>query len=81
MNTELPPARLKWLMRRGMRELDVILNRYFERRFAEAPAMERAAFVRLLTEVEDPDIWAWAMGQLETPAEYRDVLEQLRRHD
>lgn len=70
--------RLLWLLRRGMKELDVMVMRYHARRFEVAPEAERAAFVRLLETVEDPDIWAWTMGYAETPAEYRGLLEQFR---
>jgi antitoxin CptB len=73
-------ARLRFLLRRGMRELDVLMVRYHAHRYTEAPQAERETFVRLVTEVEDPDIWAWAMGFQPTPAEFVDVIEQLRRH-
>lgn len=73
-------ARLKFLLRRGMRELDVLVTRYYEKRYASAPQAERDEFVSLITQVEDPDIWAWAMGYAEIPTEYRDVIEQLRIH-
>ena len=71
-------ARLKFLLRRGMRELDVLVTRYYEKRYASAPQTERECFVKLLSQVEDPDIWAWSMGYAEIPPEYRDVIEQLR---
>jgi antitoxin CptB len=73
-------ARLRWLLRRGMKELDVMVMRYHAHRYPEAPPAERAAFVALLTTVEDPDIWSWCMGMTDTPAEYADVVEQLRIH-
>lgn len=70
--------RLRWLLRRGMKELDVMVMRYHAARYAHAPDEERAAFVRLLETAEDPDIWAWTMGYSETPAEYAALLEQFR---
>lgn len=76
----MDPARLRYLLRRGMKELDVMAQRYHAQRYPQAPAAERAAFERLLTEAEDPDIWAWSMGYDEPPAEYRDVIEQFRIH-
>ncbi len=48
--------KVRWLCRRGMKELDVMLERYLERRWPEADAGERAAFVELL-EMQDPDLW------------------------
>ncbi|MGQ0697792.1 MAG: FAD assembly factor SdhE [Panacagrimonas sp.] len=72
--------RLRFLLRRGMKELDVMVLRYHANRYATAPATEREIFVRLLKTVEDPDIWAWTMGYEETPDEYRGLVEQLRIH-
>jgi antitoxin CptB len=70
--------RLRWLLRRGMKELDVMVMRYHAQRYEQAPAEERAAFARLLKTAEDPDIWSWTMGYAEPPDEYRALLEQLR---
>lgn len=73
--------RIRWLLRRGMKELDVVVTRYYEQRYPTAPADERATFVALLNEAEDPDIWAWLMGYAEAPtAAIRNVIEQLRLH-
>lgn len=46
-------ARLRWLCRRGTKELDVILNRYLDSAFDHADASEQQAFLALLT-WEDP---------------------------
>ena len=70
--------RLRWLLRRGMKELDVMVMRYHAHRYPAAPADERAAFVRLLTTVEDPDIWSWAMGYAPVPDEYAALVGELR---
>ncbi|WP_420465249.1 succinate dehydrogenase assembly factor 2 [Panacagrimonas sp.] len=72
--------RLRWLLRRGMKELDVMVTRYHTHRYASAPETERASFVRLLETVEDPDIWSWAMGYAEPPPEYLELIAQLRVH-
>lgn len=74
------PPKLRFLLRRGMKELDVIVTRYHQNRYASAAVAERELFVRLLETVEDPDIWAWTMGYIETPAEYVALVEQLRVH-
>lgn len=71
-------ARLRWLLRRGMKELDVIVTRYHAQRYPHAPEAERAAFVRLVSDIEDPDIWAWCMGYQAVPSEFDDVVGQLR---
>ncbi|MGH8505991.1 MAG: succinate dehydrogenase assembly factor 2 [Stenotrophobium sp.] len=77
---EINKARLKWLCRRGMKELDVVLERYLATRFDSAPERERNAFVELL-DCEDPEIWSWVMGYEELPADAREaVIEQLRQY-
>lgn len=73
-------GRLRWLLRRGMKELDVMMERYYAHRFHEAPPEEKAAFLRLVTLAEDPDIWAWTMGYDTAPEEYAGIVEQLRIH-
>lgn len=76
--TENP--RLKWLLRRGLKELDVLFERYHARRYASSSASERAAFARLL-DCEDPEIQQWILGQSAIPPEFEHVIAQLRRHD
>jgi antitoxin CptB len=71
---------LRWRQRRGMKELDVLLERYFRRHYETASAAERDAFARLL-EREDPEIWLWVVGQQDPPREFADVITALRRHD
>ena len=73
-------TQLQWQLRRGMKELDVLLERYHRRRFPAASAAERKALARLL-ECEDPEIWQWIFGQAPVPAEFEHVIGQLRRHD
>ena len=74
-------ARVKWFARRGMKELDVLMERYLEHRYDAAPEIERQAFVELMR-AEDPDIWAWVMGfqDMPTQPEIANVIEQLRVH-
>lgn len=71
---------LRWRQRRGMKELDVLLERYFNRHHETASPEDRAAFSRLL-EREDPEIWLWIVGQAAAPAEFAHVIDALRRHD
>jgi len=72
--------KLLWRCRRGMKELDVLLERYFRRHHETASPEDKAAFERLL-EREDPEIWLWVVGQPPVPAEFADVIAALRRHD
>ena len=59
---EPDPAALRWRCRRGMRELDQLLQRYLERGWPQADDHERSLFLRLL-DCEDDKLWQWCMGQ------------------
>ena len=58
---------LLWRCRRGMKELDVILERYATAVLPQAGAAERRLFARLL-EHPDPDLAGYFLGG-EVPAE------------
>lgn len=53
--------KLQWQCRRGMLELDVILQPFLEQYFLLLIAEDQKAFVDLLTEA-DPDLYTWIMG-------------------
>lgn len=79
-NRAMNTGSLRWRLRRGMKELDVLLERYHDARYAAASDGEREAFARLLAR-EDPEIWNWVMNPAAVPPEFADVIHQLRRHD
>jgi antitoxin CptB len=60
-------SQLRWRSRRGMRELDVLLLRYLEQRYASAPQEELQAFEALL-ELSDPQLFAYVV-QREQPSD------------
>jgi len=72
-------SRLRWLCRRGMKELDDLLVGFLERDYDAAPAATQAAFARLL-EFQDPDLYALVTGR-DTAAdpEIGDVVARIRR--
>lgn len=55
-------SQLKWRCRRGMRELDVLLQRYLEERYASASLQEQQAFEALL-ELPDPQLFAYVVNR------------------
>jgi antitoxin CptB len=63
----IDPAALRWRCRRGMRELDQLMQRYLEKGWPTADDAERGCFLRLL-DCEDDKLWAWFMG-LDRPAD------------
>ena len=72
-------ARMRWQCRRGMRELDVLLMRYFEEHYPHATPTQQQSFAALL-ELQDPVILAYLTGAA-TPdqPEIADVIQQLTR--
>ena len=72
-------AHLRWLCRRGTKELDVLLTAYLERDHDAAPAPAQAAFVRLL-ELSDPDLYALLSGRVASDdPELADVVDRIQR--
>ncbi len=56
--------RVRWNCRRGMLELDLVLSRFVDRRFAELPPDQLAAFKALL-EHSDSVLWDLVSGRLD----------------
>ncbi|MBD1389992.1 succinate dehydrogenase assembly factor 2 [Neiella sp. HB171785] len=54
-------ARLRWGCRRGMLELDVILEPFFDNQFTSLSEQQQQIFERLLG-CDDPELFAWIMG-------------------
>lgn len=54
-------AKLQWRCRRGMLELDLILNRFFQHHADQLSKQDTETFECLLT-CPDPDIYSWFMG-------------------
>ena len=73
--------RLRWRARRGTRELDAMLGRWLDERFAQATLRERDAFDQLL-DAQDPDLWDWIMGHAQAPhADWQAIIDDIRaRH-
>ena len=62
MQDETPVGRLRWQCRRGMKELDVVLERWLAGRYPTATDRERHAF-RSLLDSQDPQLVAWLFGR------------------
>ena len=73
--------RLSWRIRRGTRELDILLGTWLEESFDGADPAEQAAFDELLDE-QDPDLWDWVMGHSHPRrADWQVIIDAIRtRH-
>jgi len=75
----LPDNRLLWRCRRGLLELDILLQRFLERYYDELAASGRAAFAELV-ELQDLDLWHLVTADtLPANSERAHVLGLLRR--
>ena len=72
-------ARLKWLCRRGVKELDIVLEKWLASRYQSASAEEQKAFAQLL-ELEDPVLFDLIQGNGRGRSEVQArVIAQLSR--
>ena len=62
VDQQLNKHQLVWRCRRGVRELDVLLDRFLETEYAKLSRDETLAFEQFL-EVQDPIIMDWLFGK------------------
>ena len=71
-------ARLLWQCRRGMLELDLMLETFMEKCFTHLSVRHKQAFVRLL-KTHDQILLEYLMGQtIPTDKDIADVARQIR---
>ena len=79
---ETPENRLKRLrmrsMRRGIKEMDLILIRYADARLAELPAPELDLYEALLSE-NDQDLYQWVSDQSPPPQPLAGLVADIRK--
>ncbi len=63
-------------MRRGMKEMDIILQAYAEANLQKMSDAELDLFDQLLSEY-DPDLYQWLTGQKEGPEELRGLIHDV----
>ncbi len=74
------PGRLLWRCRRGMKELDVLLERYARGALPDCPPGERAGFEALL-ELPDPQLAGYFLaGQSPSDPELSRLVERIRTY-
>ncbi|MDD2700681.1 MAG: succinate dehydrogenase assembly factor 2 [Sideroxydans sp.] len=71
--------RMRWRCRRGMLEMDILLERFVEQRYVQLDEQQREAFDELL-DLPDTDLWDMVRGDKEPEqARQREVLEWLKQ--
>lgn len=66
LSEEAGRRRLLWAARRGMLELDLLLNPYVENCYAQLALDEQRVLERLL-ECQDQDLYQWLIGRVPPP--------------
>jgi antitoxin CptB len=69
---------LRWQCRRGMLELDFVLERYLEQHYDAAAEREKRLFRDLLS-AQDPELQVWLLnGQRHPDAEVQRLIDRIR---
>jgi len=72
-------ARLRWQCRRGMLELDLILQHYLDAQFDTMKPQEIQHFTQLLTQ-SDQTLLAWCLGyQAPEHAQDQHIIQHIRQ--
>ena len=69
--------RIRWRCRRGLLELDLVLEAFLERGYSRPDGGQRRVFDRVV-EQPDNDLLALALGRCEPEPRFRAVVELLR---
>ncbi len=69
--------RIRWRCRRGLLELDLVLENFLDRRFGGLDAEQRQLFSELLDQ-PDNDLLDLALGRREAAPRYQALVELLR---
>lgn len=72
-------ARMRWRCRRGMLELDIVLQRFIDKHYAQLDACQLRQFEILLS-LPDHDLWAMIVCKKDTPGDaFLPLLKLLRQ--
>ncbi len=69
-------SQLKLRCRRGMLELDLIMERYLINHYADANREEQAQFIELL-EMQDPELYPLVTGAISPPVDIQPLIEKI----
>lgn len=78
ITTQDQQARLRWACRRGMLELDLLLNPFLEKVYPQLSTEEQQLFVELLSST-DQELYTWLLGK-EEPEDKRflPIIDRMR---
>lgn len=77
MTKFLEARKLKWKCRRGILELDILLERFYEDQFQILTAKEKKIFNRLLDE-PDPLLYDWFLGhKVPSSVQFQSLVKKI----
>lgn len=78
MNEELNLNKIRWQCRRGMLELDIVLEKFFKQSFLKLTPAEQQLFIKILDE-PDPFLYAWLLGhEIPTNPQYQMIIQKIK---
>jgi antitoxin CptB len=78
MSDRMQRSRLRWRCRRGVRELDVLLERFVDSGLADGA--DACSDCERLLEQPDPLLIEWLILGAPPPRELEDIVERIRTH-
>lgn len=74
------PTRIKWACRRGMLELDVLLNNFLKNGYNKLDDKQKYLFVEMLI-MPDPELFALLMERVSPPTQAMgELIKRVREH-
>lgn len=68
---------LQWACRRGMLELDLLLQNFLEQDYDHMTPVEQALFIDLLGEA-DQDLFSWLFADLTPKKHFEPICEKIK---
>ena len=73
-------SRLRWRCRRGIKEMDIVLQRFLEKKYPHLSPQLQAQFDLILDE-SDLDIMDWMLGRSSPEnVNYNELIKMFRQH-
>ncbi len=72
-------SKLRWRCRRGMREMDVLLERFLTHGYPLLREDERERFADLLDQ-PDQDLLAWILQREQPPESFEGLIRVIQEH-
>jgi|APSaa5957512535_1039671.scaffolds.fasta_scaffold381513_2 antitoxin CptB len=73
-------SRLRWRCRRGIKEMDIVLQQFLEQRYPKLSSQQQANFNHILDE-SDLDIMDWILGRSAPEhSDYDELIGLFRQH-